>query len=857
MAPNRQTMMQSLRSAALLWLAAATLLFGRTALAQDDLAKAEQELVKKTVSALTSFANTAKSAKVGQRAKQAFDLILEYDAENATARRELDWKKERGEWVQLPPDKRKRWRDQANYEGRFKVASEWYNTSLKLGELHRGVGLKFQAAGNADKARYHLEKAVYYNAMDREANVALGYKEGPGFFGTDQQLAYAARMKAIETKAVELARKQDYQITALPLDQMPVELQNLQAQVPDFMKKPNIDIFGAKSEHFTVWTRGTQENADDAVRWGERALEFGVHLLGEQNAKKLQFVERATRTFAWYGFLFTSREREELLKHNPNIWAGQPNVEAAMRFANTEWRAKDGAASVHIGGSPKSIHDTMIAYVFFLGLCQGRNDGIGQGIVHAMTWYMKATSISRWGALPEGTQGDDALQLPQGANWWMRAVRDQAASNQDWELAQVPRERLSRFRNDCRLKSWSFMTWVVAAYPDQWLPFYLSLPDADKQVPTLEQVEEQVQKAFAKSSKQLDAEWREWARGDSGVAFGTGYGPPQLPERPSKEELAAVERVNLIRAQPIAYTWKEGGKVSEGTLSGLPECELDAEASFGCEAHARYVTNHPELAEKPGPEIHEEDPAHADFSRRGQLAAAGNIVTGQGARSAEFARDTVDLWIGTPYHRFPMLEHNIKRLGYSYVYENDWSVAVLDMGSLEEPYDPNTAPKFLIWPPPGSVGIPTTFPAPESPNPLADQPEDQQDVTKTGYPISLQLQRELSTRVVESKIELYESRKGGRPPVQHYVSPKGDQAVWKAWTERCKPEPLPIWEHTPKVPLNKKMDLRDVIFCLPKEPMERGKTYQVRVLVHLDGLDPHWFVWEFTTGQSARELRLK
>lgn len=833
------------------------LLLAAAAPAQGNPAQAEQELVKKTVAALTNFANTAKTAKMGPRAKQAFDLVLEYDAQNANARRELDWQKVRGEWTQLPPEKRKRWKDKANYEGRFKVASEWYNTSLKLGELHRGVGLQFKAAGNEEKAGYHLTKAIYYNAMDREANVALGLKEGPGFFGTDAQIAYATRMKAIELRAVEIARKKDYQVTELPLEQMPVELQNLQAGVPDFMKKPDINIFGAKSEHFTVWTRGTQENANDAVMWGERALDFALYLLGDEQAKRLQFVARASRTYAWYGFLFTGREREELLKHNSNIWAGHKTVEDAMRFANTEWMAKEGAASVHLGGSPKSIHDTMIAYVFFLGLTQGRNDGIGQGFIHAMTWYLKSTSISRWGALPEGTQGDDALQLPEGTNWWLRTVRDQALSRQDWELAQVPREKLSRFRNDCRLKSWSFMTWVIAAYPDKWLPFYLGLPDADKRVPTLEQVEEVVVKAFGKSSQDLDAEWREWARGDSGVAFGTGYGPPQLPERPSKEELAAVERVNLLRSQPIAYSWKEGGKVTEGTLAGLPECEMDGEASLGCDAHAHYVSNHPDLMEKPGPEIHEEDPAHADFSRRGQLAGSGNIVTGKGPRGAEFAKDTVDLWVGVPYHRFPMLEPNIKRLGYSLVYENDWTVAVLDMGSLEEPYDPNAAPRFLLWPPPDSVGIPTQFPAPESPNPLADQPEDQQDVTQCGYPISLQLQRELVTRLVESKIELYESRKGGRPPAQHYVSPKGDQAVWKQWIERCKPQPVPIWEHTPKVPLNKKMDLRQVIFCLAKEPMEKGKTYQARVLVHLDGLDPMWFVWEFTTGQNARELRLK
>jgi hypothetical protein len=847
-------MISTLRYSLLLCLMALTGL--RTVAAQDPFAAEEADLIKKCVSTLSSFANVAKSSKVGQRAKQAFDLVLAYDPDNGSARSELGWKKEKGVWVEeQDPKKRKKWLDKASYESRFKIVDEWYKTSIKLGALHRVLGLKMKEAGNA-RSIYHLEKAVYYNAKDKDANVALGLLEGPNFYGTAAQLAFAKRMKEIEVKAGELARKTDYEVTELPQEDIPIELVRMQDSVPDFMKKPDINIFGARTKNFTVWSRGTQENATDAVLWAERGLEFGVYLLGEEAAKKLRFVERATKSYAWHGFLFTQREREEFLKANPAIWQGG-TLEDAQRFANTTWRAKDGPAVVKVGGSKKSVHDALIAYVTMDGLLGGRNDGMGQGIVHAVTWYLKATSISRWGALPEGTQGDDALALPEGTNWWLRTVRDQAMSSQDWPFAQVPREKLSRFRNDCRLKSWSIMTWMIAAYPEKWLELFLAMPDADKKVPTLEEVEAIVQQVMNKSTEAIDAEWREWARGDSGVAFGTGYGPPQLPERPSKEEIAAVERVNAVRAQQIAFTWPAGGKMTEGTFSGLPECELDAEASYGCEAHANYVTNHPELTEKLGPDIHEEDPAHPDFTRRGQLAGGGNIVTGQGPRGADFARDTVDLWIGTPYHRFPMLEHNIKRLGYSFVYANDWSVAVLDMGSLEEPYDPNTAPRLLVWPPPNMAAVPTSFPAPESPNPLEDQPEDVKDVTKCGYPISLQLQRELSLQLVDSGIELFESRKGGKTPTQHFVHPKGDPAIWKAWTERCKPKEVPIWVHTPKVPLNKKMDLRDVIFCLPKEPLESNKQYQVRVNLQLGGADPLVFVWEFTTGSQTRGLKFK
>ena len=43
--------------------------------------------------------------------------------------------------------------------------------------------------------------------------------------------------------------------------------------------------------------------------------------------------------------------------------------------------------------------------------------------------------------------------------------------------------------------------------------------------------------------------------------------------------------------------------------------------------------------------------------------------------------DSIDQWIGTVYHRFPLLEPRIRRIGFAV----EGNVCVLDMGSLEEP----------------------------------------------------------------------------------------------------------------------------------------------------------------------------
>ena len=819
---------------------------------QDALVKEEQDLARQCVNALTSFASSAKGAMVGQRAKQAYDLVLEYDPEQSTARSELGFRKEKGQWVELPPEKRKKWLDKATYEARFKTMDDWYKTSQKLATLHRALGLKLKAAGNAERAKFHLEKAVYYNPLDKEANEALGYKQGPGFYGTDEQIAFANRMKEVETRAIEIAKK-DYPVEALPLDQMPKELSTLQDVVPDWMRKPHFDIFGAKSEHFTVWTRGTQENADNAVKWGERALDFGVYLLGDKMAKQLRFVEHASKSFSWYGFLWTARERDEFLKANPHIWEKEGSIDRARDFANNIWMSAQGPAVVMTKLAPVQIHDSMIGYVFKYGLVIGRNEGLGEGIVHAATWLLQSTSVSRWGARPEGTVGEDELNLPEQANWWLRAIRDQATSHQDWGLSQVPREKLERYRNDCRLKAWNFMTWVVAAYPDKWLQFFLTLPG--KKIPTLGEVDEIGQKAFGKPLAAIETEWREWARGDSGVAAATGYGPPLLPERPSKEEVAVLERLNLVRGQGLAFSWPDGKMLEEGAFHGLPPCELDAEASLACEDHAHFLAKWPEQHLK-WPEAHEENPGLDGFSPRGQRAGMSSVIVHrQGDGGVEFAKDSVDGWLGTPYHRFPLLVQNIRRFGYAYICENDMSIAVLDMGSLQEPYDPKLAPRLICWPPHNMKDVPTSFHGREQPNPLEDQPADEQDITKTGYPISVQLQRELAINLSESSIQVFEARKGGKQPTKNLCEKNKED--FRAWVERGKSE-VPVWVHTPAVPLNRRIEERETIFCIPKEKLEAGKQYQVRVALRFGSApEPLYFFWEFTTGSQKEGLKLK
>ena len=209
--------------------------------AQDEFAKDEQTLTKNCIKSLIRFANKAKGKKVGPRAKQALDLVLEYDTDHKRARSELGFRKVKGQWVGLPKNKRKKWRDKADYEGRYQVVEDWAKTATELSIQHAKIGLKLKDAGKSDRATYHLDKAVYYNPHNKDANIALGHKEGPGFYGTDHQIAYAKRMKEIEIKAVEFARKQ-YPVTELSPDQPPKEFTNLIDNAPESVSYTHLTL---------------------------------------------------------------------------------------------------------------------------------------------------------------------------------------------------------------------------------------------------------------------------------------------------------------------------------------------------------------------------------------------------------------------------------------------------------------------------------------------------------------------------------------------------------------------------------------------------------------------------------------
>jgi uncharacterized protein YkwD len=121
-----------------------------------------------------------------------------------------------------------------------------------------------------------------------------------------------------------------------------------------------------------------------------------------------------------------------------------------------------------------------------------------------------------------------------------------------------------------------------------------------------------------------------------------------------------LDRVNRVRA-----------------LAGLGKVTLNPALSKGCGQHANYISRNIEHPRVQGLGIHEEDASLPGFTQVGKKAGKASVIA-----IITNPLDSVDSWIGTLYHRIPLLDPRLKRLGYGQAQHpiRGW-VTVLDSSS--------------------------------------------------------------------------------------------------------------------------------------------------------------------------------
>lgn len=202
---------------------------------------------------------------------------------------------------------------------------------------------------------------------------------------------------------------------------------------------------------------------------------------------------------------------------------------------------------------------------------------------------------------------------------------------------------------------------------------------------------------------------------------------PQVEEGAGDDAARAVERLNRYRA-----------------LVELPPVRLDLELSADTQRHADYLAanhDHPSLD---GLGAHEEKPGLPGYSPEGARAGKAAVIT----FDRRAAADPIDKWMGTFFHRIPLLTPALARTGFGYAETDNPRRAHVWLLHVADRSGPRTG-EAIVYPGAGHADVPLSFSGDETPNPLPPHDED----GLAGYPITVTFPKTDRVRGVSASLE--------------------------------------------------------------------------------------------------------
>jgi hypothetical protein len=297
-------------------------------------------------------------------------------------------------------------------------------------------------------------------------------------------------------------------------------------------------------------------------------------------------------------------------------------------------------------------------------------------------------------------------------------------------------------------------------------------------------------KALGQDLAQFEARWREWllpAR--AGVAQRLVAPPPPPPDPATRRVLARLDALRKTAGGKQKYAGEIRPLASEPSLSK------------GCLLHARYLGKHPDQLSK-WPDAHEEFSDREPFTPEGCFAGLHSVID----PSADSPEAAIDHWMGTFYHRLPLLDPGLIRVGWGL----EGKIAVLDVGSMVDAGF--RFPLVIAWPADGATDVPARF-TPELPNPVPGEVQ-----AKWGTCVTVQVFGYVP--MPSLVVRLYE----GSPVASHEVA---------------------CHVSTPSKPSNPELPTPGAWALMPKAALTPKTTYTV-VAEGFEGGARH--EWKFTTG---------
>src|SRR6185503_894468 len=157
--------------------------------------------------------------------------------------------------------------------------------------------------------------------------------------------------------------------------------------------------------------------------------------------------------------------------------------------------------------------------------------------------------------------------------------------------------------------------------------------------------------------------------------------------------------------------------------AGLEPVVLDPVLSKGCAAHAEYLVKNAAHPSTQGLGLHSEDPKLSGYTKEGERAGKASVIfLGLEGEAA------VEGWMGSLFHRIPLLQSRLRKIGYGVARGGPAKVTVvLDATNGMGPGKDSTV---VLYPAEDQKDVPLAF-VPEIPDPIPDSLNN-----KAGYPIT-------------------------------------------------------------------------------------------------------------------------
>jgi uncharacterized protein YkwD len=243
-------------------------------------------------------------------------------------------------------------------------------------------------------------------------------------------------------------------------------------------------------------------------------------------------------------------------------------------------------------------------------------------------------------------------------------------------------------------------------------------------------------------------------------------------------------------------------------LVGIAPVTLAPALSLGCKRHAEYLLNNSDHPSTVGLGAHNEDPKLPGYTKEGAKAGKAAVIFFLQSSNLDAVKpaSTIDGFVDTFFHRIPLFDPDLKRVGFGFAKGKRIFVVldVLNGFGTDQP---------VIYPVDKQTEVPLVYRGLERPSPI-EELKDKKD-KKAGYPITVTFPRSIEVTKVTAQLK----------------DAKGAE--------------VPIYLTTPEKSVDPGLQ-RNTVALFAQSALTAGSTYTVTVQADLSG-EVWKRTWSFTT----------